>query len=390
MTTTDTESRPELEALIRHHIAEEGGGIPFAEFMAFCLYHPEYGYYMTQRSRIGREGDFFTSSSVHSLFGRLIARQLRQMWELLGRGPFTVAEQGAGEGHLALDILDAVREEAPDFYAQLHYRLVEISPDKRARHAQLLVAHGERIGWCALEELGGMEGCFLSNELADAFPVHLLEKKDGELQEVFVTVAGDGFGEELRPLSTPAIVEHFRWLGTEPVEGNRAEVNLLAPDWMREVGRLIKRGFVLTIDYGYPAAELYAPWRRNGTLMCYHRHSSGENPYLHVGSQDITAHVDFTALQRAGEEEGLATLWFGEQYRFLMALGFVEALMELEARTPDEKTARALRLTLKNLILPEGGMGETFKVLVQGKGVGTPELLCARPLRSIPLPPSGF
>jgi SAM-dependent MidA family methyltransferase len=159
---------------------------------------------------------------------------------------------------------------------------------------------------------------------------------------------------------------------------------------MQEVGRLLGRGFALTVDYGYPAAELYAPWRRNGTLMCYHRHSSGENPYRHVGCQDITAHIDFTALQRAGEEVGLVPLWFGEQYRFLLSLGFVEALIELQAREPDEKNARALRLTLKNLILPDGGMGETFKVLIQGKGVGSPELLCARPLRSIPLPPAGF
>ena len=390
MNTAVAENKPELEELIRRRIAEAGGAIPFTEFMALCLYHPEYGYYMAPRSRIGREGDFFTSSSVHSLFGRLIARQLRQMWELLGKGPFTVAEQGAGEGHLALDILDAVREEAADFYGQLIYRLVEISPDNRARQAQQLAGHGERVGWCTLDELAGMQGCILSNELADAFPVHLLEKRDGELQEVFVVAAGEGFTEALRPVSTPAITEHFEWLGVAPVEGNRAELNLQAVHWVQDLGRLLGRGFVLTVDYGYPAAELYAPWRRNGTLMCYHRHTSGENPFAHVGCQDITAHVDFTALQRAGEEVGLVPLWFGEQYRFLLALGFVEALLELQARETDEKAARALRLTLKNLIMPDGGMGETFKVLIQGKGVGSPELLCSRSLRSLPLPPIGF
>lgn len=390
MSTVVAENKPELEELIRRRIAEAGGGIPFAEFMALCLYHPDYGYYMAPRSRIGREGDFFTSSSVHSLFGRLIARQLRQMWDLLGNGPFTIAEQGAGEGHLALDILDAVRAEAPDFYAQLSYQLVEISPDNRARQAQQLAGHRERVGWCALEELVGMEGCILSNELADAFPVHLLEKRDGALQEVFVVAADGGFAEELRSLSTPAIAEHFAWLGAAPVEGNRAEVNLQAVRWMQDLGRLLERGFVLTVDYGYPAAELYAPWRRNGTLMCYHRHTSGENPFQHVGCQDITAHVDFTALQRAGEAVGLVPLWFGEQYRFLLALGFVEALLELQARETDEKAARALRLTLKNLIMPDGGMGETFKVLIQGKGVGSPDLLCSRSLQSLPLPPVGF
>jgi len=378
-----------LEQIIRQRLVE-AGGIPFVEFMAGCLYHPEYGYYMAPRHRIGREGDFFTSSSVHALFGRLIGRQLRQMWDLLGRGPFTVAEQGAGEGHLALDILNGVREEAPDFYAQLRYRLVEISPDNRARQAQQLAAHGERVEWCAPQDLEGMEGCFLSNELLDAFPVHLVEKRAGELREVFVVATEEGFAEDLRPPSTPQLAEHLRWLGTGPVEGNRAEVNLQAVEWVRDVGRMLRRGFVLTIDYGYPAEELYAPWRRGGTLMCYHRHASSDNPYQHIGTQDITAHIDFTALQRAGVEAGLATLWFGEQCRFLLALGFVEALLELQAGETDENRARALRLTLKNLIMPDGGMGETFKVLVQGKGVGTPELLCARPLRTLPLPPAAF
>lgn len=386
--TATAESCPELEQIIRQRIAEAGGAIPFAEYMELCLYQPQHGYYMASRARIGKGGDFFTSTSVHALFGRLIARQLHQMWELLGSGPFIVAEQGAGEGHLALDILDALREEAPDFYRHLTYRLVEISPDNRERQQRLLERHSERLGWCALADLAGMEGCFLSNELVDAFPVHLVEKHGGELREVYVTPAGDGFAEELRPLSGPEIAEHLRWLGVEPVEGNRAEVNLEAVRWMGGVGKLLGRGFALTIDYGYPAAELYSPLRRTGTLMCYHRHTSSEDPYRRIGHQDITAHVDFTALQRAGEAEELTPLWFGEQYRFLLALGFVEALIELQARAADEKTAQALRLTLKNLILPEGGMGETFKVLVQGKGVGQPALLCSRPISSIPLPPS--
>jgi SAM-dependent MidA family methyltransferase len=384
--TATTETNPALEEIIRRRIAEAGGAIPFAEFMALCLYHPQHGYYMAPRTRIGKGGDFFTSTSVHALFGRLVARQLAQMGEILGGGAFTVAEQGAGEGHLALDILDALREEAPGLYERLSYRLVEISPDNRERQRQTLAAHGERISWCALEELDEMEGCFLSNELVDAFPVHLVEKRDGELREVFVTAAAGGFAEELRAPSTPALAAHFGWLGTAPAEGCRAEVNLAAADWMRQVAGVLRRGFALTIDYGYPAAELYSPARRTGTLMCYHRHTSSEDPYRLVGVQDITAHVDFTALERAGEEAGLQPLWFGEQYRFLMALGFVEALLELQAQAADEKSARALRLTLKNLILPEGGMGETFKVLVQGKGVGRPALRCARPISAIPLP----
>ena len=228
-----------------------------------------------------------------------------------------------------------------------------------------------------------MQGCLLSNELLDAMPVHLVEKRQGRIQEVFVTSGPDGFAEALRDPGCPDIEAHFDWLGAGPVEGNRAEVNLEAVRWMRQVARLLGRGFVLTIDYGYPAAELYAPFRRTGTLMCYHRHSAGEDPYRRLGHQDITAHVDYTALQQAGEEEGLESLYFGEQYRFLMGLGFLEELMRLEALESDPKKAQALRMCLKNLILPGTGMGETFKVLVQGKNVGTPSLACHRALKDI-------
>lgn len=383
------ESVPELEHIIRRRI-EETGGIPFAEYMGLCLYHEEHGYYMAPRTRIGKMGDFFTSSSVHSLFGRLVARQLGQMWTLMGGGSFTIAEQGAGEGHLCLDILDAVRVENPDFYGALEYRLVELSPDNRRRQRELLAGHLDRIAWCSLEDLSGMEGCFLSNELVDAFPVHLVEKRDGELREVFVVIRDGELAEELRFPSTEEIDLHFRELGVGPAEGNRAEVNLEARRWIKRVGGLLRRGFVITIDYGYPAEELYAPFRRQGTLMCYHRHTSSDNPYRNLGCQDITAHVDFSVLRICGEKAGLAPLYFGEQYRFLMGLGFVEGLIELQARETDENRARALRLTLKNLILPDGGMGEIFKVLVQGKEVGTPELMCARRVRDIHLPEAGI
>jgi SAM-dependent MidA family methyltransferase len=371
---------------LRDRIAD-AGGLSFAEFMAACLYHPQYGYYMTSRERIGKGGDFFTSSSVHTLFGRLIARQFVQMAELLGGESFQVVEQGAGAGHLALDILDTLAAEAPELYERLNYTLVEVSPASRERQAQTLAVHAARIGWRGAEAWRIDRGCYLSNELVDAFPVHVVERHAGALREVFVVNAPTGgFAEELRSPSTPALDEHFRWLGTGPLEGNRAEVNLAAPVWMREVGARIGRGFVLTIDYGYPAAELYALHRRTGTLLCYRQHQADDDPYTAVGEKDITSHVDFTALQQAGREAGLNTLWFGEQYRFLLGLGFFEELLRLQAQCTDEREARALRLTLKNLILPEQGMGETFKVLVQGRGVGQPELLCARPISAIPLP----
>ena len=373
----------QLAALL-HQQSQTAGGISFVDFMAQALYHPQYGYYMAPRDRIGKSGDFFTSSSVNALFGRLVARQLAQMAELLTGEMFQIVEQGAGEGHLALDILDALLEEAPELYTRLTYTLIEVSQDNRQRQEKNLAAHSDKIAWSNENDWLISSGCFISNELVDAFPVHMVEKSFGVLQEVFVTSQDDAFVEELRESTDPRLAEHFAWLGCGPIEGNRAEVNLTAPDWMRQVGQHIEQGFVLTIDYGYPAEELYAPHRRAGTLMCYHRHQADENPYDLVGEKDITAHVDFTALQKAGNEVGLNTLWFGEQYRFLLGLGFFEELVHLEAAADNEKEARALRLTLKNLIMPEAGMGETFKVLVQGKNVGDPELLCSRSIGSIP------
>ena len=371
-------------ATLLHQQAQDVAGISFADFMAQALYHPQYGYYMVPRDRIGKSGDFYTSSSVNALFGRLVARQLAQMAALLTAETFQIVEQGAGEGHLALDILDALAEESPELYARLTYTLVEVSQDNRQRQAKNLDAHTNKIVWSGEDEWSITSGCFLSNELVDAFPVHVVEKHSGVIQEVFVTSQNAAFVEEVREPIDPRLAEYFDWLGCSPVDGNRAEANLIAPDWMRQVGQRLEQGFVLTIDYGYPSQELYAPHRRAGTLMCYHRHQADDNPYDRVGEKDITAHVDFTALQKAGSEVGLETLSFSEQYRFLMGLGFFEELVRLETEAVDEKEARALRLTLKNLIMPEAGMGETFKVLVQGKNVGAPELLCTRAIGAIP------
>lgn len=376
MTSTTAANR--LTEIIRQQISTRGP-MPFVEFMAQALYHPEHGYYMVPRQRIGKQGDFFTSSSVHALFGQLVARQLVQMWQLLDGGAFCLVEQGPGEGHFALDILTTLAAEAPDLYRQLDYVLLEVSEDNRQRQQALLHEHASRVRWTDFDSLAEIQGCFLSNELLDAFPVRLLEKHQGVLREIYVDLdAAGNFSESRHPPQDDAVDRHLAWLGIEPVEGQRFEVNLAAVDWMRRVAGSLKRGFILTIDYGYPADELYAPFRKDGTLMCYRKHRADENPLLDVGEKDITAHVDFSALQKAGDEAGLETLCCLEQYRFLLGLGFVEALMELQAKTTDEQQARALRLGLKNLIMPEGGMGETFKVLIQGKGMAGAQLLCQR------------
>jgi SAM-dependent MidA family methyltransferase len=384
-----TKDSTALQQLLIREIDAEGG-ITFARFMEQALYHPDLGYYCAPRCRVGRRGDFFTSSSVHACFGRLLARQLEQMWRLLGSGPITIAEQGAGEGHLCLDILDALAQEFPECYAQVDYRIVEFGQAACARQRDLLTEHvaAGRVAWCGFDALQGMVGCFLSNELVDAFPVHLVERHGNQLREVFIVNSAEGFREDLREPSTSALNAYFDAAAIEPGPGNRCEVNLAAESWMRRVAAILKRGFVMTIDYGYPAAELYAPWRHGGTLLCYHQHRTSEDFYRRVGEQDITAHVDFSLLQRVGGQAGLESLYFGYQYQFLLALGFVELLIELQAQERDERKAQALRMTLKNLILPEG-MGESFRVLLQGKGVQAEALLCQRKIRDISAPFEG-
>ncbi len=391
MTRSSAEEKPEFINWLRQYI-DARQGITFAHFMEQALYHPDHGYYTSARTRIGKQGDFFTSSSVHPCFGRLIARQLEQMWQLLGGGQFVVAEQGAGEGHLAVDVLDALREDFPSFYQSLCYRIVEISSDARKRQQETLQQHvaADRVDWCALDDLAGMRGCLLSNELVDAFPVHLVQTVGGEMREVYVVNQKNGFTEELRAPSIPQLVEYFEQIGIAPAEGNRGEVNLAARDWMAQVAAVLAEGFVLTIDYGYLARDLYAPERHAGTLLCYHKHQTNEDPYRHIGCQDMTAHVDFTTLQQVGSKYGLEPLYFGHQYQFLMGLGFLELLMQMESGETDPRKAQALRMNMKRLILPEAGMGESFKVLVQGKNVGRPELLCARRIKDIQLPVTGL
>ena len=230
-----------------------------------------------------------------------------------------------------------------------------------------------------------IDGCFLSNELVDAFPVHRVVFQGGRLREIYVGERDGGFLDVPGDLSTPEIGEYFRNDGIELREGQEAEVNLRARQWIGNVGRRLRKGFVLTIDYGCLAGELYAPWRSSGTLMCYYRHRASGDPYERVGEQDITAHVNFSQLIRGGEEAGLAFTGLVPQYRFLIGLGLLGE-MEEAAKGMSEIEGLKMRLSLKHLIEPGVGMGEIFKVLVQHKGVDEPRLDGLRAFSSIPAP----
>jgi SAM-dependent MidA family methyltransferase len=357
--------------------------------MDWCLYHPEYGYYQSEGVTIGKQGDYYTSPSVSPLFGHLIAKQLFQMAEILGGEAFDVVEMGGGRGFLCEDILDWAKKNSPAFSRQLRYHLVETSaPFSKEQRKRLSEKEREgRVFWIDPKKFERgevqMEGCFLSNELVDAFPVHRVIFDQGELKEIYVTHRNGRFEEQWGKLSDPRIVSYFRSMDIALQEGQRAEVNLSALEWMESVARCLQRGFVLTIDYGYLAHELYSPVRREGTLLCYFQHQASENPYERLGEQDITSHVNFTGLIRKGEEVGLRFTGLVPQYRFLIGLGLLDQ-METLGKELSELDGLKLRLSLKNLIEPEMGMGEVFKVLVQHKGMDQPQLDGLRDLGSIP------
>jgi SAM-dependent MidA family methyltransferase len=279
----------------------------------------------------------------------------------------------------------------PAFYQRLRYHLIENAPPFSKEQRERL-SEKEREGKVFRMDSKKfregeirIQGCFLSNELVDAFPVHRVILDQGNLRELYVAQREGQFEERWGEPSDPRISGYFQSMDITLQEGQKAEVNLRALEWMENVARCLERGFVLTIDYGYLAEELYAPYRREGTLLCYFQHQVSENPYERLGEQDITSHVNFTSLIRKGEEVGLRFAGLVPQYRFLIGLGILEQ-METLGNQISELEGIKLRLSLKHLIEPEMGMGEVFKVLVQHKGMDQPPLDGLRDLGSIPWP----
>lgn len=372
----------QLKNIIAARIADKGR-ITFAEFMELCLYEPGLGYYTSAGRKVGAEGDFYTSITVHAAFGRVVAREIAQMWRCMGSpAVFTLVECGAGNGRLACDILDYLNEKEAGLYEVLSLVLVEKEPSLEVAQREMLVSHSGRLTWLSSEQFASgdftFSGCFYSNELFDALPVHRVVMTGDGLREIYVTVDDGEFLEETGELSTPEIGEYLKRVEVELHPGQTAEINLNGAEWLKVASRALSHGFILTIDYGYPAQEMFSPRRKRGTLLCYYRHQTEENPYIRLGLQDMTTHVDFTSLMKCGEELGLQNVWFGEQYRFLLSAGIVEEIEANERSHVSDQEKLRLRLTLKKLIMPEGGMGDTFKVLIQSKGVAAPLLLCQR------------
>lgn len=349
-----------IAAEIRQH-----GPIPFSRYMELCLYHPELGFYARAREQFGKAGDFYTSSDVHAVFGRLLARQFAQMWEALGSpARLEIIELGPGRGLFARDVLDWSRKKFPAFFAALHYQLVESSASLRARLADRLEEHIRAGKASVAEQLEPASGpaIVFANEFFDALAVDVVDHRG----EVRVALEGDRFHEVFAP-PRPELLDYIDRYSVRPQEGERVEVAPAALDWMRRIAAAVPRGFVVLIDYGYTRAEQLAG-RHLDTLMTYRRHTASSDPYEVPGEQDITAHVNFTALRAAGEAAGLDHLALLTQSQFLIGLGeetqFADAFED--CRLPQEHAKVALQL--KHLVTP-AGMGETFHVLVMSRGV---------------------
>ncbi len=365
----DSALRKEIVNLINKR-----GKITFADFMGLALYHPEHGYYTSGKEKIGKKGDYYTSSDVHPVFGELIARQLEQMWRLMGKGWFTGVEMGAGKGRFCYDIINFIKKKFPEFFEEVDYKIVEISQNLIERQSSTLKGLEDKVSWESLSEDGfsfePVIGSFLSNEFVDSLPVHQVVVENNCLKEIYVAIKDDKFCEVIDDLSDPALEDYFAKSKISLKEGQRVEVNLRALDWVKNISRYLKRGFVITIDYGYLAEDLYSEQRHRGTLMCYYEHITSENPYERVGSQDITSHVNFSSLMEAGNRCGLNTTGFTRQSKFLIALGILDEMNKVQGDI-------GKLLTIKNLFLP-GGMGDAFKVLIQHKGIDNPELIGLR------------
>src|SRR3990172_5995687 len=357
----------ELISEIKKQI-EKKGRITFAEFMDIALYWPGKGYYTSENVRWGKDGDYLTSIDVSPVFGRLLAHQINEMWQNLGSPPqFSIIEVGAGREELSFHIRDTIKKLFPEFYKAVDFQLVDVNPI----HIQKLE---ERTSFhSSIEDIKpGITGCIISNELIDAFPVHRVVEMDGRLKEIYVGYDDAGFMDIRGELSSDGLNDYLEKIGIKLEQGQKAEINLKALDWIKSIGALLERGFVITIDYGLPARELFRH-NRNGNLLCYYMHTMNNNPFHQIGYQDITAKVDFTSLAATGRDAGLEVTGFTTQFYFFMGIGALGEFKEVEELNMGNLDAFQWNQGIKDLMIP-GGMGDDFKVLIQHKGVEAPLL----------------
>jgi len=349
----------QLRELITHEIERGGGWLSFHRYMELALYAPGLGYYMAGARRLGRDGDFVTAPEISRLFGRTLARQLRQL-SALGLGE--ILEIGAGSGALAADVLLEL-ERASSLPSR--YLILELSPDLRNRSRDTLAARAphllERVAW--LNRLPpAFTGIIIGNEVLDAMPVHLFESGAEGVVEIGVSLESGAFTWSARETEEARQADR-RCFAANPY---RTEIHLVARAFTRSVATSLARGVVLIIDYGFPRHEYYHPQRAEGTLMCHYRHRAHADPFFLPGLQDITAHIDFSGIADAGREAGLDLLGYTNQAQFLVNCGITDVLGET---SPEDVAAYAPLAAEAQKLLSPAEMGELFKVISLGKGV---------------------
>ncbi|HEX2829977.1 MAG TPA: SAM-dependent methyltransferase [Burkholderiales bacterium] len=353
-----------LSALISAEIGRAGGFLSFARYMELALYAPGLGYYSAGSAKLGEAGDFVTAPELSPFFGRCIARQAS---ELLDQGIGDIVELGGGSGALAVELLAAL--EATGTLPE-RYTIVELSADLKARqHARIREAAprlADRVRWAdALP--GPLEAFVVANEVLDAVPAHLIETHEDGVDEVGVTVHGARRFEYAKRPAQGELLQAARALGLPP--GYRTEINLASRKLVKTLTENVTRGALLFVDYGFPAAELYHPQRSTGTLMCHYRHRAHDDPFAVPGLQDITAHVDFTAVAEAALEGGASVLGYTSQAQFLINCGITDLLSGTPAE--DARTYAPLASQAQKLLSP-AEMGELFKAIAVGRGVALP------------------
>ena len=391
MEAKNAAGNPALIEIIKSEILASGM-ISFARFMELALYHPEHGYYLTRHRRPGRDGDFLTAPEASAYFGLTLARQIAECWERLERPErFEIREYGSGVGGLAYDIMAGLSEEAPDAFSALRYRMVE--PNTH-RLAQALAAMDEvGLGHVVICEsfesdppLEPITGVVIANEVADALPVHRLVCQEGGLVECYVTWSGEHFLEVEGTLSpaVEAIPAYFNRHRLTLIEGARYDVSPDSALWFERACHGLERGYSITIDYGYPITTLFRAHRLQGTVRGYYEHTVTDNPLIRVGDQDLTAHVDFTALQETGEAEGLVFAGFTTQGAMLASLGLGDRLLSMQQDPTASIADYASAQTVVMRLIDPGGLGR-FGVLLMAKNAPVEP-----PLLSLATKPPGF
>jgi SAM-dependent MidA family methyltransferase len=341
--------------------------LSFASFMQKALYDPEQGYYASGRVRIGKQGDFFTNVSVGNIYGKMLALSFQDLWEKLDKpNPFSIVEQGAHDGTLALDILEALQA-SPEIFASTHYHIVEPFLFHQQVQQETL-KHFNNVSWVTqLSDLPEWEGVHFSNELIDAFPVHVLTWTGEEWLEKRVLPTGEhAFSWITAPIAEQELQAVAATLPRTLTPGFLWEARLGTTPWLKEIALRMKRGMILIADYGYAGHHRFAPYRAEGSIACYHEHRRYNDPLEEPGTRDITAHVDFTALAENARQHDWSLLGFSDQHHFLMGIA-EEWLRTFEEKPPDTTTQHDFR-RLQTLLHPET-MGRQFQFLGLGKGM---------------------